>query len=226
LLDHLSHEPVGVDPVLPDGAVVRKRVGIHSVPELSATELAYPSLNLAPIPTGGLGLRMGACLFLAPSASLGLADSWQPADFGFHAGGALYVHLRSRFGNTRPLASSISYPIKKSVDSASVPECPGGDRFVPLFFAGFRFDSVDLLDCSGLADLVPRRIHPRHKIGWRLVDSKNEVAAPIERAFRASIRRWLPTALLSQKKICHRFMEYQPCGRLGLVMYVNTAVPV
>jgi hypothetical protein len=59
-----------------------------------------------------------------------------------------------------------------------------------------------------------------------LVDSKNEVAAPIERAFRASIRRWLPTALLSQKKICHRFMEYQPCGRLGLVMYVNTAVPV
>ena len=81
------------------------------MPELSATPLAQSSPYLASIPAGSVGLRVGSDLFLASSTRLELADSRQPADVGFGAGGALYLVIRSGLGITRTLASRLFYPI-------------------------------------------------------------------------------------------------------------------
>src|ERR1035437_1815789 len=74
LRNHVCHRPLGVDPVLANGAFVWHREGIHSLPELPAARLAQSTLHLAAIPAGRIGLCLGASLFLASTSLLGLED--------------------------------------------------------------------------------------------------------------------------------------------------------
>src|ERR1035438_2290590 len=64
LRHHICHRPVGVEPVLADGARVWNPTGFCSLPELSAARLAQPKRDLAAIPACCLGLRLGAELLL------------------------------------------------------------------------------------------------------------------------------------------------------------------